>query len=115
MKVGKPKANQWVHFAGTYDRGRKPKGSILFIDGKPVGDAPGDLPVSADWDKGARVGFNVDNARPFVGMMDEISVWERGFSQEEVQEIIEKGLDGFLAVNPAEKLATTWAKVKSSR
>ena len=115
MKVGKPKANQWVHFAGTYDRGRKPKGSILFIDGKPVGDAPGDLPVSADWDKGARVGFNVDNARPFVGMMDEISVWERGFSQEEVQEIIEKGLDGFLAVNPVEKLATTWAKVKSSR
>ena len=48
-------------------------------------------------------------------MMGEISVWERGFSQEEVQEIIEKGLDGFLAVNPVEKLATTWAKVKSSR
>ena len=115
MRSGKPKANTWVHFAGTYDRERKPKGSILFIDGKPVGDAAGDLPVSPDWDKGARVGLNVDNNRPFVGMMDEISVWERGFSQEEIQEIIEKGLDGFLAVNPVEKLATTWATVKAKR
>ena len=93
---------------------RKP-GEILFIDGKPVGEAVGDLPVSADWDQGARVGFNIDNKRPFTGMMDEVSVWEYGFSQEEIQEIIEKGLDGFLAVNPVEKLATTWATVKSSR
>ena len=94
---------------------RKSRGAILFIDGKPVGEAAGDLPVSADWDQGARVGFNIDNKRPFTGMMDEVSVWEYGFSQEEIQEIIEKGLDGFLAVNPVEKLATTWATVKSSR
>ena len=59
--------------------------------------------------------MNVDNNRPFVGMMDEISVWERGFSQKKIQEIIEKGLDGFLAVNPVEKLATTWATVKAKR
>ena len=114
MKAGSPKPGKWVHYAGTYDRKKKP-GAILFIDGKPVGEAAGDLPVSADWDQGARVGFNIDNKRPFTGMMDEVSVWEYGFSQEEIQEIIEKGLDGFLAVNPVEKLATTWATVKSSR
>ena len=33
----------------------------------------------------------------------------------EVNEIIELGLDGYLAVNSAEKLATTWATVKSKR
>ena len=114
MKAGSPKPGKWVHYAGTYDRKKKP-GAILFIDGKPVGEAAGDLPVSADWNQGARVGFNIDNKRPFTGMMDEVSVWEYGFSQEEIQEIIEKGLDGFLAVNPVEKLASTWATVKSSR
>ena len=86
MKAGSPKPGKWVHYAGTYDRKKKPR-AILFIDGKPVGEAAGDLPVSADWDQGARVGFNIDNKRPFTGMMDEVSVWEYGFSQEEIQEI----------------------------
>ena len=50
-----------------------------------------------------------------MGKMDEISLWERNITKNEVNEIIELGLDGYLAVNSAEKLATTWATVKSKR
>lgn len=48
-------------------------------------------------------------------MMDEVSIQEREFRKKKEQEITEKGLEGFLAVNPATKLAMTWAPVKLSR
>ena len=80
-----------------------------------VGTASGNLLVCRDWGLGARVGMNVNDSRPFVGMMDEISVWERGFNRQEVQKIIEKGLDGFLVVSPFGKLAIAWAKLKSKK
>ena len=114
IRGGKPKTGKWVHYAGTYDRHRKPS-AILYIDGVVVGTASGNLRVCRDWGLGARVGINVNDSRPFVGMMDEISVWERGFNRQEVQKIIEKGLDGFLVVSPLGKLAIVWAKLKSKK
>ena len=112
IRGAKPQTEKWVHYAGTYDRHSRPS-AILYIDGAVVGTASGNLLVCSDWGLGARVGMNVDDSRPFVGMMDEISVWERGFNRQEVQKIMEQGLDGFLAVSPFGKLAIVWAKLKS--
>jgi len=117
VKAGKPEKGAWHHFAGTYDSATGK--TVLYIDGKVVGSderaGSKGKTVNENWAQGARVGFNVDNARQFMGKMDEISLWERNITKNEVNEIIELGLDGYLAVNSAEKLATTWATVKSKR
>ncbi len=109
MRAGKPVFGKWIHFAGTYQKG---EGAVLYINGIDVGKMPGDQDISNNWDQGARVGLNIDNARPFKGMMDELNVWKRGLTQDEVKEIVSKGMKGFLAVQPNGKLAICWADLK---
>ena len=115
VKAGKPEKNAWHHFAGTYDSATGK--TVLYIDGKVAGSderaGSKGKTVNENWDQGARVGLNVDNARQYMGKMGEISLWERNITKNEVQEIIEKGLDGYLAVDPVKKLATKWGRIKS--
>jgi len=109
MRAGKPTFGKWTHYAGTYQRG---EGAVLYINGIEVGKMDGDQDISNNWDQGARVGLNIDNARPFKGMMDELTVWKRGLTEDEVKEIVAKGMKGFLAVQPNGKLAIRWADLK---
>lgn len=63
--VGSHGWDEWIHYAGTYDSVTG-KG-ILYIDGEvceSINVTPGQL--IADWGTGARVGYNIDNARPFT-------------------------------------------------
>ena len=114
VRAGKNKMNEWVHYAGTYDQKRKP-GAILFINGVAVGeDNSTGIKIAPDWDMGARVGYNIDNARPFTGLMDELNIWKRGLSEDEVKAIMDNGVADFLAVDAKGKLATQWGQIKSS-
>ena len=63
---------------------------------------------------GARVGYNIDNNRPFTGLMDDLNVWKRGLTQDEVKSIMNDGINVFLAVNAKGKLTTQWGRIKSS-
>jgi len=48
------------------------------------------------------------------GMIDEVGLWARGLSQEEVRDAGEN-LPAFLGVSLRGKLATSWASLKASR
>jgi hypothetical protein len=48
--------------------------------------------------------------RPFNGIMDEVAIWDRGLTPDEINELIRDGLPA--AVEPEGKLATTWADIK---
>ena len=113
IRAGNNKAKEWVHYAGTYSRAEGL--AVLYINGKNVGHEPArlDTPIAGDWDQGARVGYNIDNNRPFAGLMDELNVWKRGLTEEEVTGIMELGIEEFFAVEAQGKLATTWGKLKS--
>ena len=115
IRAGENKANQWQHYAGTYSRADAL--AVLYINGKSVGreDARLDTPIADNWGQGARVGFNIDNKRPFTGLMDDLNVWKRGLTEEEVNMIMNDGVDAFLAVEAQGKLATTWGKLKASK
>jgi len=109
IKTGEPKVGEWVHFAGTYSRADGV--GILYIDGEEVGreDArEADAPVAGDWGMGARVGLNIDDARPFTGLMDDLCIWMKALSLDEIIQV--KG--GIVAVSPKGKLAATWADIK---
>ena len=115
IRAGENKADVWQHYAGTYSRADAK--AVLYINGKQVGQEASrlDTPIADNWGQGARVGFNIDNKRPFTGLMDDLNVWKRGLTEEEVNMIMNDGVDAFLAVEAQGKLATTWAKLKASK
>lgn len=79
--------NDWVHVAGTYD------GTTyrLYVNGNLVGSAPGSLgAVNTDVLKiGGSGGCNY-----FGGMLDEIAIYNRALSDDEVREIYAGGTNG---------------------
>ena len=51
---------------------------------------------------------------PFLeGRMDEVRISNIARSEQEIKELMNKGIEGVLAVKPQDKLATTWGKLKS--
>ena len=115
IRAGKNVANEWQHYAGTYSRADGK--AILYINGKKVGEEASrlDTPIADNWGQGARVGFNIDNKRPFTGLMDELNVWKRGLTEEEVNAIMNDSVEAFLAVEVHGKLTTTWGSLKASK
>lgn len=115
IRAGVNKAKEWVHYAGTFSR--EEGMAYLYINGKKVGEAKSAFPgvkIAGDWDSGARVGYNIDDNRPFNGLMDDLNVWKRGITEEEVLVIMNEGVDSLLDVEARGKLATAWGKLKSS-
>jgi len=98
--VGKHGWDEWLHYAGTYDS-TTGKG-ILYINGEVTAQI--DVPVGqviADWGTGARVGYNIDNARPFTGVMDEFYLFTRALTQDEVNVLLDaEGLLSEKATHP---------------
>jgi len=84
IRAGAMTWGEWLHFAGTYDKASAK--AALCINGELVSEmdvaSPDD--IAGDWGMGARVGKNIDDARPFTGLMDEFRMYTRALSQEEI-------------------------------
>ena len=64
---------------------------------------------------GARVGYNIDDARPFTGLMDDFCIYKKALSQAEVQVVMDGGPPSAAPVPNESSLASTWGEVKSLR
>ena len=101
--------SKWVHIAGTYDV--KSGEGKLYIDGEIDnkinigGDiAPNDDPL-----------WLGRGGTPYLdGRIDEVRISNIARSQKEVQQLMNIGIAGVLAVTPQDKLATTWGKIKEN-
>lgn len=101
------KGGKWVHFTGTYDS--KSGTARTYIDRKETHDAKGDGELSDNWGVQAEIGHH-KNGRWFDGLMDEFYIFNRALSEAEIHEV----MDGeFLAVQPQDKLTTTWGGLKA--
>jgi len=88
VRAGTVTWDEWLHFAGTYDQAT---GKVaLYINGQAVNEQTlaNAQEIVGDWDNGARVGFNIDNARPFTGLMDDFCLFNRSLAREEVLSIM---------------------------
>ncbi len=89
IRAGTMTWDEWLHFAGTYDKASGK--AALYINGELIEEvdvvSPAD--IAGDWDLGARVGYTIDNARPFTGLMDEFRMYTRALTQDEIQEIMQ--------------------------
>jgi len=102
------KYGEWHHYATTFD-GKEVK---IYIDGKQtaVGVAPGPMNKVGD---PFRISNSCCGGRFFVGAIDEMRVSNIPRTEEEIQEFMNIGVKGLLAVTPEKKLAQTWAKIKA--
>ena len=84
-------------------------GNRLFGEQVPASHPTEKLHIGAMGPGG--VGLGMD------GSVDEVVIFNRGLTEEEVNSLMEQGLEkllGFQAVNPHDKMATTWAGLKSA-
>jgi hypothetical protein len=114
IRAGTVTWDEWLHFAGTYDKAAGK--SILYINGEVVREEnisnPAD--IAGDWGQGARVGYDIDDARAFTGLMDDFCMFRRALSQAEVKKLMQ-GIGSPLAFGPAPAdgalHAETWANL----
>ena len=101
---------KWVHIAGTYD-GKVQKS---YLNGKVVGeeDWSGKFTIFAS-PTGAIVlcKDNEADIQYLNGFIDEFAFYTRALSEDEINADMNKGV--LFAVDPREKLSTTWAAIKA--
>ena len=107
--------DQWHHTVGVWD------GSLMkiYVDGKLENSfAQKTPPLEAQteqWECIGCVGDYVDAGTeeyPFLGIIDEFSIFNVALTENDIQNIMTKGLKGITAVSPKGKLATTWGDLK---
>ena len=107
---------KWHHAVGTYN-GREliqyvdgvAHGKKLFGGQAPAFHSSEQLAIGAMGPGGGASGME--------GVVDEVVIFNRGLTEEEVNSLMEQGLEkllGFQAVNPQDKMATTLARIKSA-
>ena len=109
---GKVELDKWQHVVAQVDDGTH----RYWINGKNVGDFPGKPPPPGKADTAnVLVGKTHEGQRELLGLIDEVRVWNRALSEEEVIEHMESGFFEIFAVDPRQKLTTTWGHLKTSQ
>ncbi|MFC1713095.1 LamG domain-containing protein [Candidatus Poribacteria bacterium] len=100
----------WIHAVASWDGstmrlykngaevGSLAKGGVLDVD-PTVEMAIGSQPATTD-------------ARPFDGSIDDVAIWNRALTPDEINELMTLGIDSASAVEPDSKLTTTWGSIK---
>lgn len=108
---GKVALDEWQHVVAQVDDGTH----RYWINGENVGDFPGKPPPPGKADTASvLVGKTHEGNREFLGLIDEVRIWNRALSEEEVIEQMESGFFEIFAVDPHQKLTTTWGHLKTS-
>jgi len=108
-----PKKEEWIHFAATYDA--KPKQDVnhlnVYVNGvlSRSSTRPGKI---ATTENPVEIGRWGDGSY-FVGIIDEVRIWNRVLSEEEIAHQMSIGKEGLWTVQPLSKLTTTWGKIKN--
>jgi hypothetical protein len=114
IRAGQWTAGEWVHFGGVYSAADDR--AILYVNGEEAGTEDARIPnaqIANDWGLGARVGKNIDDARPFTGLMDDFCIYKRALSQDEVREVMAAGPPSAAPVSSENSLSVTWGQLKS--
>ena len=106
------KADKWAHITFWLDV--KGKSRQIYIDGKSVVEDAGKAGIEYLGTAGdTMIGSWGATGQKFNGVIDEVAVWDRALSEDDIQRSMEDLTA--LSVDPADKLATTWASVKAWR
>lgn len=98
----------WVHVAEVYDG----NDAIVYFDGEEVQSTPGAGEMRENDACKWWIGSMYATDRWFNGMMDEVAIWNRALTPEEIQQSMAGSLIN-AAVESRNKLSTTWGNIKN--
>ena len=104
---GKLKSKTWYHLAGTFD-GKTLK---FYKNGKLAGEKDSKIGAGA---KDTFIGAHPNPTNYFQGIIDDVAVFDDALTPEEIQKIVDRGLENWLYIEIADKKAIHWAKIKTS-
>ncbi|MDE0301416.1 MAG: LamG domain-containing protein [Candidatus Poribacteria bacterium] len=97
----------WHHILGTYDANAQL--SSHYVNGELVGTAaPPAIQVAQ-----STLHFGHMGIQCMVGSLDDVRLYERAFSEDDVQALFQ--LDPSVSVSPNGSLVTTWGNIKANR
>lgn len=102
---------EWSHLAVV----REGDNYKIFRNGKEVAhktDSNPKLPEATSWMMSGRPNFT------FFGLMDEVAFFDFALSEADISNVMNNGLAEFsveVAVQPSDKIAAAWARLKTSR
>ncbi len=100
----------WYHIAGTFDE----KKLIRYLDGESEQEGPTDQPYLPG--DNCHIGHCIQYNAFFNGIIDEVAIIKDTLSQDDIEDIMNLGLEkalGYAAVFPASKLTATWGSIKA--
>jgi hypothetical protein len=105
-----PEVDVWYHLAGVYDGSN----CNIYVNGQKEGTLPqsGNLVINSALNPmvGADVNRNIEY---FQGIIDEVVIYNRVLSEEEILALVEKSLKEMMSVESEGKLATIWSEIKA--
>ena len=105
------RANQWNHMVFT----RKKKIGTWYLNGRVDNTKQMDSVNSVVASPSHfRIGNWVLGSRNWNGIVDEAFIFERALSQEEIRTIMNQGLDRARPVEPNDRVAISWGRLKTS-
>ncbi len=99
--------DEWTHVAATWDGSE----AIIYINGEPPEPSiSGGGVIDVSNEPSLDIGYRrTSNSSYFIGAMDDVFVFDRVLSQDEIEGL----MSGFyMAVEPENKLATTWGSLR---
>ena len=84
----------------------------IYVDGQMTHEQGSNNPVLPAGVTGA-VQIGTWSGEAWPGIVDEVRMWDRILSDDEIEFSMETGEKQFLAVQPTRKLATTWSQLKT--
>ena len=101
-------AGKWYFISWVYDEPKNVR--QIYVNG--VVDSQDKPPSAYQADHPLWIGRYYDLARVFSGLIDEVAIFNVVLTDDDIQTIMTKGLEGISAVSPSGKLTTTWAEIK---
>ena len=108
---GSVKKGEWLYMSATYDGEDTIK---IYENGSEIGSVGGMGGPAPRNDTVVNIGGWTDNTSETLdGMLSEVALFSVALSEEDINTLMDQGLSSLAAVEPADKLATTWADIKS--
>jgi len=120
-----PGTGQWIHVAMTCMSPDAPTNQRAYVNGEDVTDVTdqaGNLTAQPPFlifegepviiGVGRSIGGDVGNDTYFNGLIDDLGIWDRGLTVEEIEDVMNRGLPSRFSVDANGKMATTWGRIK---
>jgi len=103
---------EWHHIAAVASS----SGSAVYLDGEEAAKGSPGKPETSSYNVNiGGCGVFDPSGNWFIGILDEVAIFKVALEEDEIKEIMNKGLGavlGITAVSPDMKLTTTWGRIK---